>query len=133
MAAIPTILVIDDASFWREVAEQILKKGGYQTLVADSGAAALELLRKSTVSLILLDSDMPQMSGLQFLEILRADDRWKQVPVLMLTADMRRENIIQAHKLGAAEYLLKAKFSPQTVLSRVEKHMSIAPEYLITP
>ena len=132
MSALPTILIIDDTSFWRETTEQILTKAGYQTVAAGGGAEAFEILLKTAVNLIILDNDMPQMSGLRFLSLLRDDDRWKKTPVIMLTADMRRENIIQAHKLGAAEYLLKAQFSPQLVLTRVEKHMSIPSNYLMT-
>src|ERR1700679_3394686 len=100
MSALPTILIIDDTSFWRETTEQILTKAGYQTVAAGGGAEAFEILLKTAVNLIILDNDMPQMSGLRFLSLLRDDDRWKKTPVIMLTADMRRENIIQAHKLG---------------------------------
>lgn len=117
------ILIVDDTPFWRDVTGDVLRKHGYTTFTAADAQEALNCLRGQPVDLIILDVEMPGMKGLDFLEQLREDGTWKNLPVIMLTGDMRRDHIIRAVQLGAAEYLLKARFSMNKLLTRVQTRL----------
>src|SRR5436190_3142586 len=91
-AVMPTVMVVDDVDVMRDVLARLLKREGYQTLTAGSGHEAIDVLEHSAdpghapPDLILLDVKMPDIDGLDLLERLHADNRWKNVPVIMLTA-----------------------------------------------
>ena len=120
------ILVIDDIQFWRDTASDVLKNQPHSVLTSATGEEALAVLNALDVNLLILDVDMPGQTGLSLLETVRRDARWKNIPVIMLTGDMRRQHILLAKQLGALDYLLKARFSPQALCERVAKYLAPA-------
>ena len=90
-----TILVVDDSPLCRELTAASLRATGFKTLESSDGLAALALLAEQHVDLIILDNEMPRMGGLEFLKALRAEPRWKRVPVLLLTATASKEAVVQ--------------------------------------
>ena len=117
-----TVLVVDDTDSARDIATRLLRHHGAEVFQAQSGADALAMLERLTPDLILLDIAMPDMDGLEVLEKLRQDPRWKHIPVVMLTAMMNEEYIHRALNLGASEYLLKAGFTAPRLLEVVRRH-----------
>jgi CheY-like chemotaxis protein len=101
------ILVVDDESLNREVLCRRLEREGCRPTGADSGSAALSLLHAESYDAILLDMLMPEMSGLEVLQTLKADDRLRFVPVIMLSAHTEVERVARCLELGAEDYLPK--------------------------
>jgi CheY-like chemotaxis protein len=116
------VLVVDDTDSARDVAERILRFYGVQAMGAKSGAEALTVLEQVQPDLILLDIAMPDMDGLGFLERLRKDTRWGEIPVVMMTAMADEESVGRAFRLGACEYLVKADFTAPRMLEVVRRH-----------
>ena len=118
----PTILVVDDESGARSAVTRLLKHEGYEVTGAENGRAALDALGVATPDLILLDLMMPELDGLEMLEILHQDPRWKALPVVVLTGIADVHTIRKAEQLGAREYLVKATFSLADMLGHVRKY-----------
>jgi CheY-like chemotaxis protein len=129
----PTVMVVDDVDVMRDVLARLLKREGYQTLTAGSGSEAMDVLEHSAdpgqapPDLILLDVKMPDIDGLDLLERLHADIRWKNVPVIMLTAVSDTHSVHRAEQLGAKAYLVKAAFSVGEMMSHVRKYTGYIP------
>lgn len=115
-----SILIVDDDIVSLKLAGMILEKAGYEIHSAKSGLDALAFLRRQSVDLILLDIEMPIMSGLKTLEKIRADRNLTGIPVIMLTSSNDRETIIDACRLEITDYVVKP-FVPANLLERVEK------------
>lgn len=120
------ILVVDDMAIVRDPIAASLQLGGYQTVCAANGIEALKAVQTQAPSLILLDMSMPVMDGLTFLRALRADHRYKNLPVILLTAISEKQHVLEAAKLGIQDYLLKSKFSLADLMVRVKKHLATA-------
>jgi DNA-binding response OmpR family regulator/HD-like signal output (HDOD) protein len=116
------ILVVDDTAFWRDVVSDALRLQHHAIRTSPDGASALVSLQLYGADLIVLDVDMPEVKGLSFLQRIRRENRWKNLPVIMLTGDMQKEHVLMAKNLGVVDYLLKARFSPKELLERVRKH-----------
>src|SRR4051812_18093434 len=103
----PTVMVVDDMDVMRDVLARLLKREGYHTVCAGSGNEALDVLAHSDdpgqepPDLILLDVRMPDIDGLDLLEHLHRDPRWRDTPVIMLTAVSDTHAVHRAHQLGA--------------------------------
>ena len=129
----PTVMVVDDVDVMRDVLARLLKREGYHTLTAGSGHEALDVLEHSTrpghepPDLILLDVKMPDIDGLDLLERLHGDLRWKNVPVIMLTAVSDTHPVHRAEQLGAKAYLVKAAFSVAEMMNHVKKYTQYLP------
>ena len=113
-------LIEDDASI-REMYKMKLEMEGYNIVCADDGEKALEVIKKENPDLILLDILMPKKDGFEVLKELKnsQDSGVKSIPVVMLTNLSNREDIAEAEKLGAADYLVKAKITPSEVADKV--------------
>lgn len=114
------ILVVDDDEMNLKMAEFILKQGGYEVHEAQSGMEALLFLKDEPVDLILLDVEMPIMSGIQTMEVLKSNEELKNIRVIMLTASADSATVVEAGKLGADDYVIKP-FMPKDLLDRVYK------------
>lgn len=104
------ILVVDDFATIRNVVKGLLKELDFNSDKvdqADDGDVAWEMLQKKNYHLLITDWHMPRMTGIELLRKVRADDRLAKLPVLVLTAEAKKEQIIEAAKAGASEYLLK--------------------------
>src|SRR5215207_9304701 len=120
-----TVLVVDDIEMFRGIVVHALKGAGHQTLCAPDGAAALDLLKTTRVDLILLDMAMPKMNGVEFLGRLRADARYNDVPVIVVSALSRTPQDKSVQELGAQAELLKSRFSLRDLIQRVNEMLNV--------
>jgi DNA-binding response OmpR family regulator len=110
------VLIADDDADLRELISFTLAQAGYLVIKAGDGTAALRLFEEESADLVLLDINMPQLSGFQVCEAIRGRSR---VPVMMLTVRGEEEDLVRALGLGADDYLTKP-FSPRTLLARIK-------------
>ena len=114
-------LVVDDFSTMRRIVRNLLKELGYTNVdEAEDGAIALSKLRGGDFNFIVSDWNMPNMDGLQLLQAVRADPGLKHLPVLMITAEAKKENIIAAAQAGANGYIVKP-FTAATLNEKLAK------------
>src|SRR5439155_27047504 len=116
-----TILVVDDMPLFRDPIAASLRLAGFHTVAVANGRDALAAARASRPDLILLDIAMPVMDGIACLRALRADPDLANVPVILLTAMSDKRYVVEAGKLGVADYLLKSAFSMKELLTGVCK------------
>lgn len=115
------ILVVDDSSTMRRIIKTALKDIGLKNIVtADDGDVAWKTLQGDNIDLILSDHKMPNMSGEEFLKLVRASEQYKCLPFIMITAEGFRENVMAAVKLGVSNYIVKP-FSPIQLLEKILK------------
>ena len=114
-------LVVDDFSTMRRIVRGLLKEIGYSNAEeADDGIAALAQLRSAKFDFVVTDINMPNMDGFGLLNAIKADDALRHLPVLMVTAEARKEDIVRATKEGAAGYIVKP-FTKATLEEKVQK------------
>jgi two-component system chemotaxis response regulator CheY len=102
------ILLVDDFSTMRKIIKNLLGKLGYKDIhEADNGATALAKLDDENFDFIIADWNMPKMSGLDLLKILRGDENYKNTPFMMITSEANKNNILEALKAGANDYIVK--------------------------
>ncbi|HNY32240.1 MAG TPA: response regulator [Fibrobacteria bacterium] len=115
------ILSIDDSNSIRHAVKKMLDVIGAECFEAGDGLEGLALLeRTGPVDLILLDMEMPRMDGITFLETVKKDPRWKDIPVIILSSIAQRESMIKAIQEGAKQYLTKPFTSEQLLVKVVE-------------
>ena len=101
-------LIVDDFSTMRRIVRNLLKESGYADAdEAEDGVVALHKLRSSKFDFIVTDINMPNMNGFQLLAEVKGDEKLKHLPVLMVTAEARKEDIVAAAQGGAAGYIVK--------------------------
>ncbi len=111
-------LVVDDFSTMRRIVRNLLKELGYTNVEeAEDGAVALQKLQAGGFDFVVTDWNMPNMTGIELLEAIRANPQLKELPVLMITAEAKKENIIAAAQAGANGYIVK----PFTAATMAEK------------
>ena len=115
-----TILVVDDDAEIRDLAELVLRGGGYTVRKASSGWDALEAVRGERPDLVLLDVNMPGMDGWELLRLLKADELGRDLPVVMFTVKMEFRDKVHALQDGAYDYITKP-FSYEELLGRIER------------
>jgi len=102
------VLVVDDSKAIREIEKKYLEDMGFEVLEASNGEEALKVLENNPdIKLILLDWHMPVMNGYEFLLKLRANPKWSDIKVMMVTTENQQKSIIDAIMAGANEYLMK--------------------------
>jgi len=112
--------VVDDFATMRRIIKNVLKQMGFTNIVeAVDGSDALETLKEEDVGLIVSDWNMPNMSGLEFLKVVRGDDNYKTIPFVMVTAEGMKENVIEAVKAGVSNYIVKP-FTPETFSEKLK-------------
>lgn len=115
------ILIVDDFATMRTIAKNLLVDAGYTNLIeAGSGPEALTRLAAETVDLVILDWNMPDMSGLEVAQAIRVDEALEGLPILMVTAEARRDQIITAIDAGVDDYMLKP-FTAETLSAKIDK------------
>lgn len=114
-------LVVDDFSTMRRIVRNLLKELGYTNVdEAEDGVAGLQKLKGGNFEFVVTDWNMPNMTGIDMLRAIRADATLKHLPVLMITAEARKENIIEAAKAGANGYIVKP-FTAATLEEKLQK------------
>ena len=115
------ILIVDDFSTMRRIVKNLLNDLGYtNTAEADDGTTALTALHQSHFDFVVTDWNMPGMTGIDLLKAIRADDKLKHLPVLMVTAEAKREQIIEAAQAGVNGYIVKP-FTAATLKEKLDK------------
>ena len=121
MSAEPRFLIVDDFSTMRRIVRNLLKEIGFGNAEeAEDGAVALNMLKASKFDFVVSDTHMPNMDGFELLKSIRADGRLKTVPVLMVTAEAKKEDIVLAAQTGANGYIVKP-FTKATLEEKVQK------------
>ena len=116
-------LIVDDFSTMRRIVRGLLKEMGCNNAdEAEDGAVALSMLKKAKYDFVVSDINMPNMNGFDLLKAVKADDSLKHLPVLMVTAEARKEDIVMAAQNGAAGYIVKP-FTRATLEEKVQKIM----------
>jgi len=115
------ILIVDDFSTMRRIIKNLLRDLGFNnTVEADDGSTALPLLKNGGIDFLVTDWNMPGMSGLELLEQVRSDPSLAKLPVLMVTAEAKREQIIRAAQAGVNGYVVKP-FTAAVLKEKIEK------------
>jgi two-component system, chemotaxis family, chemotaxis protein CheY len=115
------ILVVDDFSTMRRIIKNLLRDLGFtNTSEADDGNTALPMLQSGNFDFLVTDWNMPGMQGIDLLKAVRADDKLKTMPVLMVTAESKREQIIEAAQAGVNGYIVKP-FTAATLNEKLQK------------
>ncbi len=115
------ILVVDDFSTMRRIVRNLLKELGYTNVdEAEDGAIALQKLNGGGFEFVVTDWNMPNMDGLTLLQTVRSTPSLKYLPVLMITAEAKKENIIAAAQAGASGYIVKP-FTSATLAEKLTK------------
>lgn len=115
------ILIVDDFSTMRRIIKNLLRELGFNnTDEADDGTTALPMLKTGKYDFLVTDWNMPGMQGIDLLRAVRADEKLKTLPVLMVTAESRRDQIVAAAEAGVNGYIVKP-FTAETLAQKIEK------------
>ena len=115
------ILVVDDHESMRKIEKQILNDLGYKNVdMADDGTSAWELLEKGSYDFVISDWNMPQMEGIDLLKKIRADARIGKTPVLLVTAESKKEKIVEAAQAGVNDYVVKP-FNAEILSAKISR------------
>ncbi|GMT43154.1 MAG: response regulator [bacterium] len=119
------VLVIDDFATMRKIEKNILGQLGIKNIdEADDGSTALPKLQANQYDIVLLDWNMPTMTGLELLKAVRADENLKSIPVIMVTAEALKDNIVAAAQAGVNDYIVKP-FTAATLEEKIKKVLKI--------
>ncbi len=115
------VLVVDDFSTMRRIVKNILRQLGFNNIIeADDGTTAWEVLQKQKIDFIISDWNMPQMTGIELLRKVRADEKFADLPFLMVTAEAQQENILEAAQAKVSNYIVKP-FTADTLKKKIDK------------
>ena len=116
------VLTVDDSRTILAMLHHTLSNAGFEVLQAEDGKQGLDVLKSQEVDVVITDINMPVMNGFELLSAVKADESLKHLPVLMVTAEARKEDIVRAAKDGAAGYIVKP-FTKATLEEKVQKIM----------
>ncbi len=115
------ILIVDDMSTMRRIIKNVFKQLGFTSMEeAENGQQALEKLRAQPFGFVVSDWNMPVMSGIDLLRSIRADTALKDLPLLMVTAEAQKEQIMEAVQAGVSNYIVKP-FTAETLQQKIDK------------
>jgi len=115
------ILIVDDFSTMRRIIKNLLRDLGFtNTSEADDGLTALPMLQQGNFDFLVTDWNMPGMEGIELLKKVRADDDLKSLPVLLVTAEAKKEQIVEAAQAGVNGYIVKP-FTSGTLKEKIDK------------
>jgi two-component system chemotaxis response regulator CheY len=114
------VLVVDDFATMRKIVRNILKQIGFEDIVeAEDGNAALQMIKNDKIGLVVTDWNMPNMTGLDLLREIRQNSQTSNLPVLMVTAEGLKENVMEAVKAGVSNYVVKP-FTAEVLQEKIE-------------
>ncbi len=114
------ILVVDDEQQLVEMIKLRLEASGYEVLFAYDGAEALDKARKEKPDLIILDLMLPRIDGYKVCRMLKFDEKYKKIPIIMFTARAQEEDVKRGEQVGADAYITKP-FEPQALLGKIKE------------
>ncbi len=115
------VLIVDDFSTMRRIVRNVLRQLGFNNVVeADDGTTAWEILQREKIEFIVSDWNMPQMTGIELLRKVRADEKLCDTPFLMVTAEAQQENILEAVQAKVSNYIVKP-FTADTLKQKIDK------------
>ena len=115
------VLIVDDATSMRRIVRGLLRELGFKNMrEAENGQVALDCLKRKKADFVVADWNMPVMTGIELLRAIRADETLKSLPVLMVTAEAKQENIVEAIRAGVSNYIVKP-FNAATLLEKLNK------------
>ncbi|MCX5900075.1 MAG: chemotaxis response regulator CheY [Proteobacteria bacterium] len=115
------ILVVDDFQTMRRIIRNYLRQLGFNNVEeAEDGDVALEKLNEGQFDFVITDWNMPKMTGIDLLKKMRAENNFKNIPVLIITAEAEKENVVQAAQAGVNDYIVKP-FTPEVLQAKIEK------------
>jgi sigma-B regulation protein RsbU (phosphoserine phosphatase) len=118
------VLIVDDSTSNLRFTAKLLRDEGFRTSLAQNGQDALKLLEYQVPDIILLDIIMPDMNGLELCQILKADEKLAEIPVIFLTAQSRTEDLVNGFRAGGADYI-KKPFYKEELLVRIKNQLKI--------
>ena len=120
------IITVDDSSTMRRIIKNTLQKLGFSNVLeAGNGIEALDQMAKSSkIDIIITDWNMPEMDGLTYVKTVRTKDQYKETPILMITTEAAKDDILTALKSGVNNYVVKP-FTPETLQEKVFKLLGI--------
>lgn len=119
------ILIVDDFATMRKILKNILTQIGFKNIMeAEVGNEALRALKKEKFDLVLCDWSMPEMPGIELLEKIRSDQELKEIPFIMVTAEAKKEKILEAVKAGVSNYIVKP-FTTETADEKLKQTFDI--------
>ncbi len=125
MAHDHVVLTVDDSSTMRRIIKNTLNKIGFSNVLeAANGIEALDVLAQNEVDIVVTDWNMPEMDGLTFVKTLRAKPEYKELPILMVTTEAAKEDILNALRSGVNNYVVKP-FTPDTLKEKVYKLLGL--------
>jgi len=116
-----SVLLVEDSLIIQDLEKNILQTAGYRVEAAKDGLDAIENLKKQDFDLIITDIEMPRMNGFELITAVRKDDRYKGIPIVVVTTRERKEDKLRGLELGADAYLLKGGFDQGEFLSVIER------------
>ena len=117
------VLAVDDSPTILEMIQAILVAGGYEVITASDGQEALNAARSEAPDLILLDVMLPKLDGYRVCRLLKFDQKFKSIPIIMLTAKSEEQSVVTGIRTGADQYLTKP-IEPERLLSAVAEELS---------
>jgi len=115
------ILVVDDFQTMRRIIRNYLRQLGFNNVEeAEDGDVALEKLNDGQFDFVITDWNMPKMTGIDLLKKIRTENNFKNIPVLIITAEAEKENVVQAAQAGVNDYIVKP-FTPEVLQNKIEK------------
>ena len=122
----PAILIVEDEGEMAALLSFLLKREGYEVVHAADGRLAKTMIDEMPPpKLVLLDVMLPYMSGLQLVTYIRSKSEWRDVPIVMLTADSAEQDVVRALGAGAFDYILKP-FNPRELIARLHRFLKTA-------
>lgn len=113
-------LVVDDSSTMRRIIINTLNKLGHQDIIeAGNGREGIDRLAATTVDVIITDWNMPELSGIEFIRAIRAQEKTAKIPVLMVTTNAAKDDIVEALRAGVTNYVVKP-FTPDVMKEKIE-------------
>lgn len=113
------ILVVEDDIFISDIYQVKFTQEGFEVAIAVNGLEALKILDNFRPDIILLDIIMPQMDGIETLKKIKNNDKWKNIPIIMLTNISEKEKVEESEEMGVNDYLVKSQFTPSEVVGKV--------------
>ena len=123
MASLKKVLIVDDEEDIRTYLATLIGDQGFQTVLAKDGEEAMQKLQEEAPDLITLDVSMPEKSGIKFFREIKTDDRWKHIPVIIVTgvSEDFRNFISSRHRIPAPEGFVSKPISPEEILNLIRR------------